>query len=99
MTLKCAGGGRIMASPGVHPDANRETMEDKAVKDEGNVVMEQHNVGSRLTPTQLAIRDRCGQLPKRLQRSIDQFRQSVDLPPLWAGLGPTGCSRKVRGRP
>lgn len=62
------------------------------MKPEGNVVMEQHDGGSRLTPTQMAIRDRCGQLPKRLQRSIDQFRQSVDLPPLWAGMAGGGSS-------
>ena len=97
MTLKWAGSNRIMPlSSDGNPDPNRDTMEGRAVKHEGNGVMEQHDTGRRLTPTQLAIRDRCEQLPKRLQRSIDQFRQSVDLPPLWAGM--TGSVRPGAAR-
>lgn len=37
----------------------------------------------RLTPAQRDIRDRCDKLPKRLRRSIDQFRTSVGMVPLW----------------
>lgn len=40
----------------------------------------------RLTPTQREIRDRCDKLPKRLRRSIDQFRASVGMVPLWGSM-------------
>jgi hypothetical protein len=41
---------------------------------------------SRLTPTQLRIRERCGKVPKHIQRSIDRYRVALGRPPLWGGL-------------
>jgi len=41
---------------------------------------------SRLTPTQLRIRERCGKVPKHIQRSIDRYRIALGRPPLWGGL-------------
>lgn len=39
-----------------------------------------------LTPVQLRIRERCGKVPKRIQRSIDRYRVALGRPPLWGGL-------------
>lgn len=43
-------------------------------------------VTSRLTPTQLRIRERCGKVPRHIQRSIDRYRVALGRPPLWGGL-------------
>jgi hypothetical protein len=39
--------------------------------------------GSRLTPLQLRIRDKLGNVPKRYRRSIDAFHVALGRPPLW----------------
>jgi hypothetical protein len=39
--------------------------------------------GSRLTPTQLRIRERCGKVPKHIRQSIDRYRIALGRPPLW----------------
>jgi len=39
-----------------------------------------------LTPLQLRIRERCGKVPKHLQRSVDRYRVALGRPPLWGGL-------------
>lgn len=39
-----------------------------------------------LTPVQLRIRERCGKVPRRFQRSIDRYRVALGRPPLWGGL-------------
>ena len=41
---------------------------------------------SRLTPKQLRIRERCGKVPRYIQRSIDDYRIALGRPPLWGGL-------------
>jgi hypothetical protein len=41
---------------------------------------------SRLTPTQLRIRERCGKVPKHIRQSIDRYRIALGRPPLWGGL-------------
>jgi len=38
---------------------------------------------SRLTPLQLRIRDKVGNVPKRYRRSIDRYRVALGRPPLW----------------
>jgi len=38
----------------------------------------------KLPAEQVRIRDRCGGLPKRMKRSIDDFRIARGLLPLWA---------------
>lgn len=37
----------------------------------------------RLTPVQREIRDRCGDVPKRIRRSIDAYRVALGMVPLW----------------
>ena len=56
--------------------------DDMVVVPKGNDIMQKDD-DKRLTPTQKEIRARCDQLPKRLRRSIDQFRTSVGMVPLW----------------
>lgn len=41
---------------------------------------------ARLTPMQLRIRERCGKVPRHIQRSIDRYRVALGRPPLWGGL-------------
>lgn len=44
----------------------------------------QHDPGtSRLNAVQQDIRARCEKLPRHLRRSIDAYRQSVGMIPLW----------------
>lgn len=50
------------------------TLDDGRMTDEGD---------RRLTPTQREIRDRCGNVPKRIRRSIDQYRVARGMVPLW----------------
>lgn len=38
----------------------------------------------RLTPVQREIRDRCGNVPKRIRRSIDAYRVARGMVPLWS---------------
>ena len=38
---------------------------------------------SRLTPLQLRLRDKVGNVPKRYRRSIDRYRVALGRPPLW----------------
>ena len=38
---------------------------------------------SRLTPLQLRLRDKVGDVPKRWRRSIDRYRVALGRPPLW----------------
>lgn len=55
---------------------------------QGTAAMQQqpndHRNDSRLTPTEIEIRERCGKIPKRLQRNIDNYRIARRMPPLWA---------------
>jgi hypothetical protein len=37
----------------------------------------------RLTPTQKEIRDRCGNVPRHIRRSIDAYRVARGMVPLW----------------
>ena len=46
----------------------------------------QDDVTNRLTPTQLRIRERCGKVPRHIQRSIDRYRIALGRPPLWGGF-------------
>lgn len=39
--------------------------------------------GNRLTPIQKDIRDRNAGLPKHVRRSIDRYRTSLGMVPLW----------------
>jgi len=41
---------------------------------------------AELTPMQLRIRERCGKVPKHIQRSIDRYRIALGRPPLWSGV-------------
>jgi hypothetical protein len=41
---------------------------------------------AELTPMQLRIRERCGKVPKHIQRSIDRYRVALGRPPLWSGV-------------
>lgn len=41
------------------------------------------SVEERLTTTQREIRDRNAQLPAHVKRSIDRYRVSLGMPPLW----------------
>lgn len=59
------------------------TEDDMVVMTRKDDIMQRDDEDKRLTPTQKEIRARCEQLPKRLQRSIDQFRTSVGMVPLW----------------
>lgn len=36
-----------------------------------------------LTSVQREIRDRCGNVPKRIRRSIDEYRVACGMVPLW----------------
>lgn len=57
---------------------------DTVVMTRKDDIMHRDDDDKRLTPTQKEIRARCEQLPKRLRRSIDQFRASVGMVPLWS---------------
>jgi hypothetical protein len=39
-----------------------------------------------LTPVQLRIRERCGKVPRHVQRSLDRYRMALGRPPLWGAL-------------
>lgn len=41
------------------------------------------DIDRRLTEVQRAIRARCDKLPQHVRRSIDRYRQSVGMVPLW----------------
>jgi hypothetical protein len=44
----------------------------------------QHDEASRrLTDVQLRLRARCESAPRHVRRSIDRYRQSVGMVPLW----------------
>ena len=38
---------------------------------------------NRLTPVQREIRDRCGNVPRHIRRSIDAYRIARNMVPLW----------------
>jgi len=64
--------------------------EDIAVKDSEIVTKDDDD--KRLTPTQKEIRDRCGNVPRHIRRSIDNYRVARGMVPLWN-------SSLERGRP
>lgn len=45
--------------------------------------MMQKDDDNRLTPAQKEIRDRCGNVPRHIRRSIDAFRVARGMVPLW----------------
>lgn len=50
----------------------------------GNSEDRQHDEAARrLTDVQLRLRARCESAPRHVRRSIDQYRQSVGMVPLW----------------
>ncbi len=69
-----------------------EVPEDIAMKGSDEMLTDEDK---RLTPAQREIRDRCDKLPKRLRRSIDQFRTSVGIVPLWGSSLQQQRQRKV----
>lgn len=58
-----------------------EVPEDIAMK--GNDDTMTTDDDKRLTPAQREIRDRCGNVPKRIRRSIDAYRIARGMVPLW----------------
>ena len=59
----------------------KAVLEDIAMK--GNDIAMKDD-DKRLTPTQKEIRDRCGNVPKRIRMSIDAYRVARGMVPLWA---------------
>lgn len=49
----------------------------------GNEDRQTDAAGGRLNAVQQDIRARCEKLPRHLRRSIDAYRQSVGMVPLW----------------
>jgi hypothetical protein len=50
----------------------------------GADIMKADDIDGRLTPVQREIRDRCGNVPKHIRRSIDAYRIARGMVPLWA---------------
>jgi len=57
-----------------------EVLKDIAMK---GITVTKNEDDQRLTPAQKEIRDRCGNVPKHIRRSIDAFRVARGLVPLW----------------
>jgi hypothetical protein len=57
-----------------------EVLEDTAMK---GITMTKNEDDQRLTPAQKAIRDRCGNVPRHIRRSIDRYRIARGMVPLW----------------
>lgn len=57
-----------------------EVPEDIAMKGSDGMTTDDDN---RLTPTQKRIRDRCGNVPRHIRRSIDAYRVARGMVPLW----------------
>jgi hypothetical protein len=49
----------------------------------GTFIMTKNEDDQRLTPAQKEIRDRCGNVPRHIRRSIDRFRIARGMVPLW----------------
>lgn len=61
-----------------------EGMDDIGMTMKGaDIVRKEDDDDRRLTPTQKEIRDRCGNTPKHIRRSIDAFRIARGMVPLW----------------
>lgn len=67
--------------------ANISTMNDVQADTDmtmkGAGIMRKDDDDRRLTPTQREIRDRCGNVPKHIRRSIDAYRVARGMVPLW----------------
>lgn len=48
----------------------------------------------RLTKTEREIRDRCGNVPKRIRRFIDAYRIARGMVPLWDSSAKSESSRR-----
>lgn len=59
------------------------TEDDMVVMTKGTDIMPKEDDDKRLTATQREIRDRNANLPKHVRRSIDRFRVSCGMVPLW----------------
>jgi hypothetical protein len=57
---------------------------DMLVMLKGTDDMQGNDDDNRLTPVQREIRDRCGNVPKRIRRSIDAYRVARGMVPLWS---------------
>lgn len=61
-----------------------EVPEDIDMLVKGSEIMaKKDDIDDRLTPVQREIRDRCGNVPKRIRRSIDAYRVARGMVPLW----------------
>lgn len=49
----------------------------------GNNIVPKDDDDRRLTPAQREIRDRCGNVPRHIRRSIDAYRVARGMVPLW----------------
>jgi hypothetical protein len=74
---------QTVASIGTMKAGSRKERNPIMTTDQDN---RQDEVTSRLTPTQLRIRERCGKVPKHIQRSVDRYRIALGRPPLWGGF-------------
>jgi hypothetical protein len=68
-----------------------EVLQDIAMK--RNAVMKNEH-DQRLTPAQKEIRDRCGNVPRHIRRSIDAYRVARGMVPLWNSS--LECGRRTR---
>ena len=57
-----------------------EVLADIAIK---GITMTKNEDDQRLTPAQKEIRDRCGNVPRHIRRSIDAYRVDRGMIPLW----------------
>lgn len=53
------------------------------VAKEPDMIRKENEDDRRLTPTQREIRDRCGNVPRHIRRSIDRYRVARGMVPLW----------------
>lgn len=60
-----------------------EVLVDMTVKG-ADIMQKADDIDGRLTPVQREIRDRCGNVPKHIRRSIDAYRIARGMVPLWA---------------
>lgn len=55
---------------------------EEVIDVKGNT-MTKNEDDQRLTPAQKEIRDRCGNVPRHIRRSIDAYRIARGMVPLW----------------